>query len=308
MKILLSKGSIAKIALLMLLSLNAFAGMTILVHAPRIKDPTVFIYGSGSVELTWKSGKSETYSSNASANLGGLNTVTFIPTRGWHIANVSIDGVSQEILDEDGFSLTGVKIRNLIEVTFAANAGEDEVEQGSNVESYPTPEVFLIFNNVLTSGSAYAYTYSGVEIYIPPDAQTETWDVTTDAIFDPGVTVILVVSLGSPPWDFDPLDLTLLTAEDEVARADVNLDGVVDGDDVSDVANANPSQEGDLDYDPRLNQNDDNAIDDTDVNIVNNYNGLSVWKDITQQVVIEGNFAYVYGVTDDLSIFLGRPR
>ena len=305
MKILISKGSIAKIALLMLLSLNAFAGMTILVRAPRIKDPTVFIYGSGSVELTWKSGKSETYSSNASANLGGLNTVTFIPTRGWHIDAVSIDGVSQEILDEDWFSLTDVKIRNLINATFAANAGEDDVETGSNVESYPTPEVFLIFNNVLASGWAYAFTYSGVEIYIPPNLQGEPWDVTTTAIFDPGVTVILVVSLASLPAGFDPLDLRLLSAEVEVARADVTIDGVVDGDDVSNVANANPSQKNDPDskYDPRLDQNGDDAIDNTDVNIVNNYIGLSVWEDITQQVVVKGDFAYVYGVTDTLSIF-----
>ena len=83
MKILLSKISIATIALLMLLSLHTFASMTIFVNAAIIKNPTVYIDGSGSLELTWKSGKSQTYSSDAYANLGGLDTINIIPNHGW---------------------------------------------------------------------------------------------------------------------------------------------------------------------------------------------------------------------------------
>ena len=303
MKILLSKESIAKIALLMLLSLQAFASMTMLVNAAKpSKAPNILVNGGGSVELTWKSGKTETYSSDGYASLGGLNTVTFIPTRGWHIFAVSIDGYVQEIFDEDGFSLIGVRVKNLISVTFKENDGMDDVAAGSNVEAFPNPDVFLIFNNVNEGGFAYAYTYSGVEIYIPPDPQSETWDISTNAIFDQSVTVILVVPLASLP-----VGLRLLSADVEVASADVNIDGVVDGDDVSDVANANPSQKDDPDsnYAPRLDQNDDGVIDDTDVNIVNNYNGMSVWEDITFDVVVDLDLklVYVYGLTDHLSLF-----
>jgi len=83
MKILLSIKSVATIALLMLLSLHTFASMTIFVNAAIIKNPTVYIDGSGSLELTWKSGKSQTYSSDAYANLGGLDTINIIPNHGW---------------------------------------------------------------------------------------------------------------------------------------------------------------------------------------------------------------------------------
>jgi len=83
------------------------------------------------------------------------------------------------------------------------------------------------------------------------------------------------------------------------------LDGIVDGDDVSDVANANPSEPGDPNWEPRLDLNDDLVIDYLDVNIVNNYIGELVWEDITFEVVVDYDLelVYVYGVTDHLSIF-----
>lgn len=79
----------------------------------------------------------------------------------------------------------------------------------------------------------------------------------------------------------------------------------MDGTDVSIVANANPSQNGSLGYDSRLDMNSDGVIDDLDVNIVNNYIGESVWEDITLQVVVDYDlgYVYVYGVTDHFTIF-----
>jgi hypothetical protein len=302
MKILFSKKSIATIALLMLLSLHAFAGMTILANATTaIRNPTVYVNGSGSVKIVWNSGKSQTYSFNAYANLAGLDTITIIPNHGWHIDAVLIDGNPQEILDEDGFSLTNVRARQMISVTFLENGGIDDVEMGSNVEAYPDPYMGLVFDNVLINGSAYAYTI-GFAYAQPPDAKGESWDVQTDAIFDQSVTVILVLNL-SDLGGFDPTALRMLRTEHELARADVNLDGKVDGTDVSIVANANPSQLGDPKYDPRLDLNNNGVIDDKDVNIVNNYIGESVWEDITLQVVASNILVYVYGVTDRFSIF-----
>ena len=301
MKILLSKGSIAETALLMLLSLSAVASMTALVNATAaIKNPTVYINGSGSVKLTWKSGKSQIYSSDAYANLGGLDTVTIIPTHGWHINDTYIDGNSQEILDEDGFSLINVKAKNMISVTFVENNGIDDVDLGSNVEAYPDPAVGLIFYNVLAEGFVTAYTI-GLE---PPDAISESWDIQTDAIFDQSVKVLLVLTFDDL-GGVDPTGLKMWRTEVELARSDVNLDGIVDGDDVSDVANANPSEPGDPKWEPRLDLNDDLVIDYLDVNIVNNYIGELVWEDITFEVVVDYDLelVYVYGVTDHLSIF-----
>ena len=300
MSILLSKISVAKIALLVLLSLTAVASMTILVNASAIKDPTVYVNGSGSVELTWKSGKSQTYSSDAYANLGGLDTVTIIPNHGWHIDVVYIDGNEQGILDEDGFSLINVKAKNTISVTFAENNGIDDVDLGSNVEAYPDPAVGLIFDNVLAEGFVTAYTI-GLE---PPDAISESWNIQTDAIFGQSIKVILVLTFDDL-GGVDPTGLKMWRTEVELACSDVNLDGEVDGDDVSDVANANPSEPGDPEWESRLDINNDLVIDNLDVNIVNNYIGESVWEDITFEVVVDYGLelVYVYGVTDHFSIF-----
>jgi len=300
MKILLSKESMAVIALLMLLSLSAVASMTILVNAAAIKDSTVYITGSGSVKLTWKSEKSKTYSSDDYANLGGLDTVTIIPNYGWiHIAAVEIDGISQDIIDEDGFSLINVQAKKNVSATFEENSGVDDVDTGSVVKAYPYPDVSLIFNNVTTAGDAHAYTIGWAQY---PDQVGESWDIQTTAYFVGDVEVMLVLNLTKVrELGLDPTKLTLLRTEVELARADVNEDGEVNGTDVSIVANANP-----LDWDPRLNQNDDDVINDEDVNIVNNYIGESVWEDITSGDVVvdeDNDLVYVYGLTDHFSIF-----
>jgi hypothetical protein len=298
MKILLSKGSIAKIALLILLSLNALAGMTILVDAATaIKDPTVFVDGSGSVELTWKSGKSENYSSNAYANLGGLDTVAIIPTHGWHIDSVLFDGNPEDIIDEDGFILIDVKVKREVSVTFQENGGVDDVDTGSNMPAYPDPGVALIFVNVTAEGYAYAYT---IELQ-HRDQILESWDIQTNATFQDGVNVSLVFNLDDLlDLGIDPHNLALWKTE--VVLGDVNLDGIVDGTDVSIIANVNPDDPAD----PTLDLNHDGIIDNEDVNIAShNVGEESVWEQLQSEVFVDldKRLVYVSGVTDDLSIF-----
>jgi len=300
MKVMTLKESIAS-ALLMMIALSALAGMTASVCAAKIKDPTIYITGSGSIELTWKSGTSQTFSSNGYANLGGLYNVAITPTHGWHILEVLIDGNPQDIIDEDGFSLINPKAKNMISASFLENPGIDDVDTGSNVEAYPDPLVGLIFDTVLTAGDAYAYTI-GLQ-QLPPGVLSELWDIQTDALFDEGILIIITINLvdaGS-----DPTTLTMLRTEYSLARADVNLDGVVDGTDVSIIANVNPSELGDPNYDPWLDLDDNNVINDDDVNMANDYNGEIVWDDITLEVVVDYDLGlvYIYGVTDHLSLF-----
>jgi hypothetical protein len=302
MKILFCKKSMITISLLTLLSLYALANMAFLVNADTaIKEPTLYINGGGFVQVTWKSGKSQTFTSNSYVNLAGLYSITIIPNHGWHIDAVLIDGNPQGILDEDGFSLIGVRAKSMISVTFVENGGVDDVELGSNVEAYPDPYVGLVFANVVVNGFAYAYTI-GFAYAQPPNAIGKSWDITTDAVFSQSVTVILVLNL-TDLGSSDPTALRLMRTENELARADVNLDGKVDGTDVSIVAYANPSQVGDPKYDPRLDMNNDGIINDLDVNIVNNYIGQSVWQDITSQVVVSDGLVYVCGLTDRFSMF-----
>lgn len=298
MKILSSKVSTVTIALLMLLALYFFANSTFSVFAAPIKDPNVYINGSGYIQFTWKSGRIETYSSDVYVKLGGLDFITFIPSWGWHISTIFIDGLQQDVLDEDGFTLFDVQAKNTVAVSFMENGGVDDVDSGAYVEAYPDPAVGLIFENVILNGFVYAYQI-GIQ---PPDAKSESWDVQTDAVFDQNVTVILVLSLADL-GGIDPYTLKLLRTDTLLARSDVNQDGWVDGDDVSIVANANPSWPGDPLWDPDLDINMDGFITDEDVNIVNNYIGELVWIDITTQVIVENGFVYIYGKTDHFSIF-----
>jgi len=299
MKSLQSKESITAIALLALLSLYAFTDMTFFVHGTATKPPNIFIVGSGSLELTWKSGKSQTFYSDAYASFGGLASVRIIPSHGWHIDAVLVNGNPQAILDEDGFSLTNVCDKNIVSVTFIQNGGVDDVDVGTNVEAYPTPYVGIIFADVSVEGWAYADPTQ----MRPPNAKGETWDIRTTASFVGNAMVILVLNLTDLPAGFDPYSLRLVRTEVELWRADVNSDGVVNGTDVSTVAYANPSTIHDTRYDPRLDMNNDGVINNVDVNIVNNYNGQSVWTDITLQVIVADGFIYVYGSTDHFSIF-----
>jgi len=302
MKISFCRKSMITISLLTLLSLYALANMTFLVTADTAtKEPTLYINGRGSVQVTWKSGKSQLFSSNSYVNLAGLYSITIIPNHGWHIDAVLIDGNPQTILDEDGFSLTDVRAKNMISVTFVENGGVDDVASGSNVEAYPDPYVALVFADVLVNGFVYAYTIEFAYAQ-PPNAVGTSWGITTDAVFSQSVTVILVLNL-TDLGGSDPTTLKLLKTEPGLARADVNSDGIVDGTDVSIVAYANPSQVGDPRYDSRLDMNNDGAINDLDVNIVNNYIGQSVWQDITSQVVVSNGLVYVYGLTDQFSMF-----
>jgi len=284
--------------------------MTILVNAAAIKAPTVYITGSGSVKLTWKSGKSQPYSSDTYANLGGLDTVTIIPDPTWHIDAVSIDGILIEGIPDDGrydgFSLVNVQAKSNVSVTFLINNGIDGVKTGDDVEAYPYPNMRLVFYDVQTGGFATADPTIGRSI---ADQIYEYWDIQTTAIFNSqGVEVVLVYSLDEVlAHDIDPYSLRLMRTDRSIdlARADVNLDGKIDGTDVSIVGNANPSMSGDLRYDPRCDVCDPiGLIDDRDVNFVNNYIGESSgWEDVPTKVEVVGDLVYVHGETDHLSIF-----
>lgn len=294
MKTLQSKKPLVTITLLVLLSLNIAMAMTpIAKAAPAPKDPTVYINGDGSVEFTWKSGKSETFRNNTYTKLGGLETITITPDHGWHIDAVLIDGNPQGILDEDGYSLIEVQAKRVISITFVENGGIDDVDTGSNIATYPDPDVGLVFNNVFANGFAYAYII-GLQQY---DQIGESWDIDTNASFDQNVIVYLVFQANDLPDGIDPLDLALWRTE--VVLGDVNFDGVVDGTDQSIVANANPD-----DYDPNLDLNNDGRVDDLDVTIVSHNHGLeSVWEQLESWVLLEDNLVYVYGVTDHFSVF-----
>jgi len=304
MKILLSKESIAIIALLMLLSLSAVASITNLVNAAAIKEENVFVSDGGSVELTWKSEKSESYSSTTTyVKMSGLDNIAIIPDHGYNISYVLINGEALEGFDEDGFSLVNVKDISMISVTFLENGGVDDVDAGEDVEAYPDPDVGLIFDYVEgTDGFAYAFP---IELQYPGQVG-EIWDIWTTAEGYEYVTVYLVFNLTKlEDAGIDPYDLKLWVTEVDILYSDLNLDGMIDGTDVSIVANANPMDDTDPNWNATLDLYPDGVIDDKDVNIVNDYNGESVWEQLESDVWKDevNKLVYVSGVTDHFSIF-----
>ena len=261
--------------------------------AASVKSPTVCIAGSGTIELIWKSGKSVVYTSDVYVGLGGLESMILTPSRGWHIDALLVDGNPQVIVDEDGFSLTAFEVKRVISVAFLENGGVDDVDAGLGMGAYPDPDVGLLFSHVLTEGYAYAYVI-GLQ---QPEQIGDSWDIQTTAAFDEGITVFLVCDRGDLPEGTDPYDLALWRTE--IVLGDVNLDGRVDGTDVSIIANANPN-----DPNPDLDLNGDGVINDADVVLASHNVGLeSIWEPLESWVYIEDSLVYVFGITEHLSVF-----
>ncbi len=290
---MVAKRSVAS-ALLMLMSLHVVTGAALLAFASPVKDPTVFVFGGGHVGLSWKSGRTQVVTSDTYAVFGGLESVTFTPDLGWHIDAVLIDGNPIVIVDEDGFSLVNVVVKDAITVVFIENGGVDDVETGTLIGTYPDPEVGLIFDAVLSEGFAYAYTTA-----LQQTAQIGvSWDIQTTATFANNITIYLMLALTDLPEGMDPYNLTLWRTE--VMLGDVNLDGIVDDVDISIIANANPQ-------DPaysNLDLNGDGVVNNEDVAIASHNIGLtSVWDQLESWVFVEGDLITVYGVTEHLSVF-----
>ena len=98
--------------------------------------------------------------------------------------------------------------------------------------------------------------------------------------------------------------LRLISGETlEALYSDVNGDLIVDGDDVSIVANAvNTNQQPDW-YDPHLDINNDGFVDKEDIHVVNSYKGTTL-EDITDDIDTVHNI--IYGTTSHFSVFRCR--
>jgi hypothetical protein len=100
----------------------------------------------------------------------------------------------------------------------------------------------------------------------------------------------------------DEMNLRLIRCDStEAFRSDVNNDGDVNGQDVSEVANA---VKKDYWYNPIYDVNSDTFVDEHDVNIVNSNIG-AVFEDITDG--IDTTLNMIWGTTNRFSIFgVGR--
>jgi hypothetical protein len=219
---------------------------------------------------------------------GANQTFEFTPDADHHISAISVDGVYLSSFVQS-YTFENVTADHTIEVSFSAD-GTATVPVGSDVTVFLASGVGLTFS--YTDGG----TAIGEKKYYPAGGAT-AWEISVTFAFSGEVNVVLF-------YDDTGLDLEeeqnlrLVRCDSyEALRSDVNNDLVVDGTDVSIVANAvkQPSW-----YDALLDINNDGAVTEADIHIVNANKGATL-EDITDGINTELNM--LGGTTSHFSIF-----
>ncbi len=221
---------------------------------------------------------------------GDSQTFSFYPDSGNHVSAIKID--TNFTGPAPSYTFNDVQKDWTIVVFFSAD-GEAYVPAGTNVPVDLGGSVSLHFES--TEGGGIATQAS---IDLPPllvGTSLILWEVSAGVSFD-GIVVIALPYFGTETiqhvFRHDSLD---------ALYCDVNGDGLVDGDDVSDVANAIKSLTPQGLYDANYDPNRDEVLDENDVHLVNEYKGTTL-QSLTFWV--EGNTLYMAAY--QLSIFRGK--
>ena len=212
---------------------------------------------------------------------------------GYHVSAIIVDGVYESSFAES-YTFGSIKGEyHTIAVSFSED-GEATVPEGSGVTVFVDPAVFLTLDVKefgVATGSAQSF---------PVGTSVAVWKIDTTAVFDKEVGVVVALHYEDTGNDALEENLRLIRGESRDALySDVNNDLVVDGTDVSIVANANklPNAEGPNLF---LDVNNDGAVNEDDIHVVNGNIGTTL-KDITWKVDTSANI--IYGITDHFSLF-----
>ena len=220
---------------------------------------------------------------------GASQTFEFVSDAGNHVSAIVVDGI---YLNSFTLSYTfyDVTADHTIEVYFSAD-GTATVPAGNAVT------VFLASGVGLTLNSTDGGTATGEEeTDYPVGVAAVIWDITVD--FIPAGEVNVTLHYDDTDLLIPEGELRLIRGDSlQAIRSDVNNDLVVDGTDVSIVANA--VKQGYW-YDPFLDINNDGFVDEADVHIVNENKG-TILEDITDGIDTDLNI--IWGTTDQFSIF-----
>jgi hypothetical protein len=220
-------------------------------------------------------------------------TFYFIPkdANNFHVSSIVVDGVYESGYAES-YTFANIKggEHHTITVYFSANT-ETEVPEGNGVTVFINSEVILTLD-ATKSGVAM-----GTKQIFRGGTSVAVWEITNTAIFDGEVLVGLQYDDSKLTLDQEK-SLRLIRGDSLYAvYSDVNNDLVVDGTDVSIVANAVKQHDW---YNPFLDVNNDDVVDENDVHIVNGNIGTTL-VDITDHVNPDLNI--IYGITDHFSLF-----
>ncbi len=223
---------------------------------------------------------------------GDSQTFSFYPDSGNHVSAIKID--TNNFTDPaPSYTFNDVQKDWTIVVFFSAD-GEAYVPAGTNVPLALGGSVYVHFES--TEGGGIA---TQAPIDLPPllvGTSLILWEVSVEVSFGG------IVEIGLPYLGTETIQHVFQGDFLDEVYCDVNGDGLVNGDDVSDVANAIKSLTPNGLYNANYDPNRDGVLDENDVLLVNEYKGttlqsLNFW--------VEGNTLYIE--TDHFSaIFRGR--
>ncbi len=220
---------------------------------------------------------------------GASQTFQFTPDASNHVSAIVVDGIYLTSLAQS-YTFSNVTADHTIEVYFSAD-GTAIVPAGTGVT------VFLASGVRLTLGQTCGGIATGEEeTQYRVGAAAIIWEINITFTFTGEVNVTL--HYNDTGLLIDEQSLRLIRGPStEAILCDVNRDLVVDGEDVSMVANA--VKQGDW-YNPLLDPNDDGFVDEADIHLVNANKGAEL-EDITDGINTELNI--IWGTTSKFSIF-----
>ncbi|MCJ7714755.1 hypothetical protein MUO66_09920, partial [Candidatus Bathyarchaeota archaeon] len=221
---------------------------------------------------------------------GASQSFSFISNVENHVSAIQVDGAFVPyVLD---YTFSNVQTDHTITVFFSVD-GEAYVPAGNNVPVYLGEDVSLNFVSTQGGGTA---TQAEIPLFeLLAETSLILWDINAGVSFE-GIVEITLPYIG-----FEIIQQVFTADSVDALYSDVNGDGVVDGNDVSDVAIAIrtlvPHGIYDADYDVDRNS----VLDEEDVHTVNDNKGaiiesLNFW--------IEGDTLFIE--TGHFSIFRGR--
>jgi hypothetical protein len=238
--------------------------------------------GSGTISPSGKVG----------VKIGESQTFTFDPETGFHISSIVVDGAYVSSYRESyTFDIVNGGEYHTITVTFSKNDEPTEVPSGDDVTIFLDPAVTLTLD-VTASGVATLnqfYFPNGVEV-------KNVWQIENTALFDIDKAVLIAL-IYDPSELGDTVPRLIRGDSRDAVCSDVNNDLVVDGTDVSIVANAVKQQTW---YEPSLDVNKDGFVNEDDVHVVNENRGATL-TDITYKVYTDPPI--ILGITDHFSLF-----
>jgi hypothetical protein len=216
----------------------------------------------------------------------------FHPDSGNHVSAIQVDNTFVPYTMNYEFS--NVQKDWTLTVFFSAD-GEAYVPQGTNVPVYLGDAVSLNFTSITVGGTA-----NQNEIELPAllvGTSLLLWEFNLA-----GVSFDGIVEIGLPYAGVQNLTAVFASDSLDALYCDVNGDGIVDGDDVSDVAvGIKTTVASGAIYDPQFDVNRDEELTEDDVHLVNQFKGTTL-ESLTFWV--ENGILYIE--TGHFSIFRGR--